>query len=97
MLRVTLFALLALSSAAAAQQAPTVQVSPLGPNSALLSLTADGGKEGPCSWLTDRFGLSWQVNPAGIDDLLSSPAAFQALMTMKKIDVAALRAAGGRS
>ena len=42
MLRVTLFPLLALSSAAAAQQAPTVQVSPLGPNSALLSLTADG-------------------------------------------------------
>ena len=43
MLRVTLFALLVLSSvAAAAQQAPTVQVSPLGPNSALLSLNAEG-------------------------------------------------------
>ncbi|HYZ28600.1 MAG TPA: VOC family protein, partial [Thermoleophilaceae bacterium] len=62
-------------------------------------LTADGGKEGPCGWLTDKYGLSWQVTPAGMDKLFSDPdqeranRAMQAMFGMKKIDIAALQAA----
>ena len=62
-------------------------------------LIADGGEEGPCGWLKDRFGLSWQVVPARLPQLLqdSDPAraqrAMQAMMSMKKIDVAAIEAA----
>jgi predicted 3-demethylubiquinone-9 3-methyltransferase (glyoxalase superfamily) len=55
------------------------------------ALTADGGEEGPCGWLKDRFGVSWQVNPAGIGDLLKHPGAMQAMMQMKKLDIAALK------
>jgi predicted 3-demethylubiquinone-9 3-methyltransferase (glyoxalase superfamily) len=60
---------------------------------------SEGGMEGPCGWLKDRFGLSWQVVPIGIDDWMTSPdvaardRAFQALMGMKKLDIAALQAA----
>ncbi|MBX3159748.1 MAG: VOC family protein [Deltaproteobacteria bacterium] len=54
---------------------------------------ADGGEEGPCGWLKDRFGLSWQVVPANIGELLSKPAAMQAMMTMKKLIIADLVAA----
>ncbi|MFC8531679.1 VOC family protein [Nocardia sp. NPDC057227] len=63
------------------------------------ALTADGGTPGPCGWLTDRFGLSWQVVPAELPELMGSPdparagAVATALRTMSKIDVAALRAA----
>src|SRR5215208_2202066 len=59
----------------------------------------DGGEEGPCGWCRDKFGLSWQVTPAGIDDLFSDadPAradrAMQAMFEMKKLDIAALQAA----
>lgn len=59
----------------------------------------DGGEEGPCGWLKDRFGLSWQVVPAGMQQLFEDPdpsrveRAMQAMMTMTKLDVAALRAA----
>jgi predicted 3-demethylubiquinone-9 3-methyltransferase (glyoxalase superfamily) len=57
---------------------------------------SDGGQPGPCGWIKDRFGLSWQVVPDAVPELLSDPdparahAAGQALMTMSKIDVAAL-------
>lgn len=47
-----------------------------------------------CGWLKDQFGLSWQVVPAELPELLSKPAATAALMQMKKIDLAALRIAG---
>jgi predicted 3-demethylubiquinone-9 3-methyltransferase (glyoxalase superfamily) len=62
------------------------------------ALTADGGEEGPCGWCKDRFGLSWQVVPEGMDDVLSGPGegaqrAFQAMMGMRKIDIDALRRA----
>ena len=64
---------------------------------------SEGGEEGPCGWLKDRFGLSWQVNPTVLGDMLSDrdPAkakrAMQAMLTMKKIDIAALqRAYDGR-
>jgi predicted 3-demethylubiquinone-9 3-methyltransferase (glyoxalase superfamily) len=60
---------------------------------------ADGGEEGPCGWLKDRFGLSWQVVPAGMDELFTDPdparaeRAMRAMFGMRKLDVAALRAA----
>jgi len=63
------------------------------------ALTADGGEEGPCGWCKDRFGLSWQVVPKGMDGVFGDPdktraeRAFQAMMGMKKIDIAALKAA----
>jgi predicted 3-demethylubiquinone-9 3-methyltransferase (glyoxalase superfamily) len=59
----------------------------------------DGGEEGPCGWLKDRFGLSWQVAPTGMDEVFSDPdperarRAMQAMLGMKKLDVAALQAA----
>jgi predicted 3-demethylubiquinone-9 3-methyltransferase (glyoxalase superfamily) len=66
------------------------------------ALTADGGEESQCGWLKDRFGLSWQVVPAGLDVLLSDPdparaqRAMQAMLGMRRIDIAAVaRAADG--
>jgi predicted 3-demethylubiquinone-9 3-methyltransferase (glyoxalase superfamily) len=59
----------------------------------------DGGKEGPCGWLQDRYGLSWQVVPAGMDELFADPdperarRAMEAMLKMSKLDVAALRRA----
>jgi predicted 3-demethylubiquinone-9 3-methyltransferase (glyoxalase superfamily) len=59
----------------------------------------DGGSEGPCGWCKDRFGLSWQVMPSGMGELFadSDPARAERAMTamfgMKKLDIAALRAA----
>jgi predicted 3-demethylubiquinone-9 3-methyltransferase (glyoxalase superfamily) len=66
------------------------------------ALTAGGGEEGPCGWCKDRFGLSWQVVPKGMDELFASgdrdrvARATRAMFAMKRIDIAALeRAAGG--
>ena len=62
-------------------------------------LTADGGKEVQCGWLTDKYGLSWQVVPEGMDELFSdsdpkrAERAMKAMLEMKKLDIAALRAA----
>lgn len=52
-------------------------------------LTA-GGAESQCGWCKDRFGVSWQVIPANLGALLKSPSAFQAMLGMKKLDLAAL-------
>lgn len=58
------------------------------------NLTADGGTEGDCGWLKDKFGLSWQVVPTVLPKLLSNPGKAQkvmeAYMKMKKFDIAAL-------
>jgi len=60
---------------------------------------SQGGKEQPCGWLKDKYGLSWQVNPAILGELLSGPDAkkakrvMEAMLKMKKIDIAALEAA----
>ena len=57
---------------------------------------SDGGEEGPCGWLKDRYGLSWQVVPDRLIELLGDPdpersqRAFQAMMQMRKIDIRAL-------
>jgi predicted 3-demethylubiquinone-9 3-methyltransferase (glyoxalase superfamily) len=62
-------------------------------------LVEGGGEEGPCGWLKDRFGVSWQVVPAGMNELFNDPdpekarRAMEAMLQMRKIDVAALRAA----
>jgi predicted 3-demethylubiquinone-9 3-methyltransferase (glyoxalase superfamily) len=59
----------------------------------------DGGEEGPCGWCKDRFGLSWQVTPVGMDQLFADPdkdrasRAMKAMFGMKKLDIAALREA----
>jgi predicted 3-demethylubiquinone-9 3-methyltransferase (glyoxalase superfamily) len=59
----------------------------------------DGGSEGPCGWCKDRFGLSWQVAPTGMAELFADPdasraeRAMTAMFGMKKLDIAALRAA----
>jgi predicted 3-demethylubiquinone-9 3-methyltransferase (glyoxalase superfamily) len=59
----------------------------------------EGGEEGPCGWLKDRYGLSWQVVPAGMEELFSDPdptraeRAMRAMLQMRKLDIAALRAA----
>lgn len=57
------------------------------------SRLADGGKEIQCGWLRDRFGLFWQIVPARLPDLLKSPKAMQAMMQMKKLDIAELEQA----
>ena len=60
---------------------------------------SEGGQEGPCGWLKDRFGLSWQVTPAGMDELFAGPdreratRAMEAMLKMGKIDAEALRRA----
>ncbi len=62
-------------------------------------LTEDGGEPGQCGWLKDRFGLSWQVIPSALTDLLTDPdagragRAMRAMLQMRKIDIAALEAA----
>jgi len=63
------------------------------------ALTADGGEEGQCGWLKDRFGLSWQVIPERMGELLSDPdperrqRAMQAMLQMQKIDLEVMEAA----
>ncbi len=63
------------------------------------ALIANGGDEGKCSWLTDRFGVSWQIVPRALiegltaDDPAAAGRAFQAMLTMNKIDVAGIEAA----
>ena len=59
----------------------------------------DGGEEGPCGWCKDRYGLSWQVTPAGLDSLFGDDdperarRAMEAMFKMHKLDIAALKAA----
>lgn len=60
---------------------------------------SDGGEEGQCGWLKDQFGLSWQVVPTALPELLNQPdperarRVMQSMLGMRKIDIAALRAA----
>ena len=60
------------------------------------SRLTEGGTEVACGWLRDKFGMSWQVTPANIGELLKTSKAMQAMMKMKKFDIAELeRAAQG--
>ncbi len=52
-----------------------------------------GGSEGRCGWLKDRFGLSWQIVPARLPDLIGHPRALQAMLQMKKLDIGELERA----
>ncbi len=62
-------------------------------------LTSDGGEPGPCGWLKDRYGLSWQIVPPILGELLGDAdqakagRVMEAMMAMGKLDIAALRAA----
>ena len=63
---------------------------------------SDGGEKGPCGWLKDRYGLSWQVNPTVLEELLGDPdrekaqRVMEAMLKMSKMDIGELeRAASG--
>jgi predicted 3-demethylubiquinone-9 3-methyltransferase (glyoxalase superfamily) len=62
-------------------------------------LTADGGEEGMCGWLKDKYGLSWQIIPMRLEELIGSSdkkkagRAMQTMLSMRKIDVAELERA----
>jgi predicted 3-demethylubiquinone-9 3-methyltransferase (glyoxalase superfamily) len=62
-------------------------------------LLSEGGEEGPCGWLKDKFGLSWQVTPTALPKLLADPdaqkaqRAMAAMLEMKKIDIETLERA----
>ncbi len=63
---------------------------------------SDGGEEGPCGWLKDRYGLSWQIVPTALMELLGDPdpersqRAMRAMLQMSKIEIEGLRAAADR-
>lgn len=52
-----------------------------------------GGREMDCGWLKDRFGVAWQIVPARLPELVKSPKAMQAMLKMKKLDIAELERA----
>lgn len=62
-----------------------------------------GGQEGQCGWLKDKYGLSWQINPTALGQLLSNPdpqkarRVMEAMLQMKKIDIARLQEAAAQS
>ncbi|WP_164021021.1 VOC family protein [Pyxidicoccus trucidator] len=62
------------------------------------AITRNGGKESDCGWCKDKWGFSWQITPRRLTDLMSEGGerarrAFEAMMTMRKIDVAKIEAA----
>ncbi|RPJ73241.1 MAG: VOC family protein, partial [Acidobacteria bacterium] len=63
---------------------------------------SEGGQEGPCGWLKDRYGLSWQINPTVLGKMLSDPdpqkvkRVMEAMLEMTKIDIEALKQAYSR-
>ncbi len=58
---------------------------------------SEGGEQGPCGWVKDKYGLSWQINPTVLGELLNDPdprkskRVMEAMLKMKKIDIAGLR------
>lgn len=63
------------------------------------AIVADGGQESACGWCKDRWGVSWQITPTALTEAIADPdptaagRAFAAMMTMHKIDIAAIEAA----
>jgi predicted 3-demethylubiquinone-9 3-methyltransferase (glyoxalase superfamily) len=70
---------------------------------AFWSTLSEGGEEGPCGWLKDKFGLSWQIVPTVLPELLADPdreksqRVMQAMLNMKKIEVDALERAAAEA
>jgi predicted 3-demethylubiquinone-9 3-methyltransferase (glyoxalase superfamily) len=66
------------------------------------STLSEGGEEGPCGWLKDEFGLSWQIIPVVLTELLADPdreksqRVTQAMLSMKKIQIDSLLQAAGQ-
>jgi len=61
------------------------------------SKLTDGGSEVACGWLKDKFGVSWQIVPVHLTQLVSHPAAMRAMMGMKKLDIGELERAASAS
>lgn len=67
------------------------------------AIVGNGGQESACGWCKDKWGLSWQISPRVLTDAVTHPdpavakRAFDAMMTMKKIDIAAIEAAIARA
>ncbi|WP_322752642.1 VOC family protein [Frankia sp. Cas3] len=67
------------------------------------SRLSDGGQEGSCGWLKDRYGLSWQIVPTALGEVLGDPdsgrsqRAMRAMLAMKKIDIEELRRAADQA
>lgn len=63
------------------------------------AIVGNGGQESACGWCKDKWGLSWQITPRALTDAVTHPdpaiakRAFEAMMTMTKIDIAAIKAA----
>jgi predicted 3-demethylubiquinone-9 3-methyltransferase (glyoxalase superfamily) len=63
------------------------------------AIVGNGGQESACGWCKDKWGLSWQITPTALTDAITDPdpaaakRAFEAMMTMQKIDIAAIEAA----
>ncbi len=63
------------------------------------AIVGNGGRESACGWCKDKWGLNWQITPRVLTDAMANPdravarRAFEAMMTMQKIDVAAIEAA----
>ena len=63
------------------------------------AIVGNGGQESACGWCKDKWGLSWQITPRALTEAMADPTAaaakraFEAMMTMRKIDVAAIEAA----
>jgi 2-polyprenyl-6-hydroxyphenyl methylase/3-demethylubiquinone-9 3-methyltransferase len=63
------------------------------------AIIENGGRESACGWCKDRWGISWQITPIALTEAIADPnpaaaqRAFEAMMTMKKIDIAAIEAA----
>jgi predicted 3-demethylubiquinone-9 3-methyltransferase (glyoxalase superfamily) len=70
---------------------------------AFWSTLSEGGEEGPCGWLKDKFGLSWQIVPTVLPELLADPdreksqRVMQAMLNMKKIEIDALERAAAEA
>ena len=62
----------------------------------------EGGKDGQCGWIDDKYGVSWQIVPTVLGELMSDPdpvkaeGAMKAMLSMKKLDIAALKKGAGR-
>ncbi|MDR7332827.1 VOC family protein [Roseateles asaccharophilus] len=63
------------------------------------AIVGNGGRESECGWCKDRWGVSWQITPRALTDAIADPdpaaakRAFDAMMTMRKIDIATIEAA----